>query len=278
MAGVGGIHGGLRRRLREARTVCSPFVRGSGAFPESTGRGCSPAPEDDGGDDDEQIKMGARQANTAHFVGIGRTIFDQPSFGESSFFSVQLRARERTECCRARDKRFWRSGGGAGLMDTHGAIDCGDNRLRETLQHSAVVLTEGVGLRGKNFEQANHSFAAAYGSGEHGANAEGAATLAIYALVGFGIIAAQHSSGAHAFSGKTRTHLQSCAHGRSAGAGAGAADHGAGIFWPARAMAAPEARSRDCEREATKERTASRSEPRDSASRCTAEAAVSVSV
>ena len=46
----------------------------------------------------------------------------------------------------------------------------------------------------------------------------------------------------------------------------------------ARAIAAPEARSRDCEREAIRERTASRSEPWDSASRCTAEAAVRVSV
>ena len=50
------------------------------------------------------------------------------------------------------------------------------------------------------------------------------------------------------------------------------------VFSPARAIAAPEARSRDWEREATKERTALMSEPRDSASLCTADAAASMSL
>src|SRR5260370_7426907 len=48
--------------------------------------------------------------------------------------------------------------------------------------------------------------------------------------------------------------------------------------FPVKAIAAPEARSRDCDREDIRERTAFKSDPRDSASRCTADAAVSVSV
>ena len=135
--------------------------------------------------------MDARQANTAYFVGIGGSIF---AFGFRFGVASEQNAGGRG--------RFWRSGSRGGLMDANGAIDGGNDRLREALQHCAVVLAKGAGLSGKNFEQADHSFAEANGNGEHGANAQGATTLRIHALVSLGIIAAQHSSGAHAFSRK----------------------------------------------------------------------------
>ena len=88
-------------------------------------------------------------------------------------------------------------------MWTCSALDCGKDRLRETQQHCAVIFAKRAGLCGKHFDQADYSFAQSYGSREYGANAESAATLAIDAFVGIGVIAAQHSSRAYAFAGKT---------------------------------------------------------------------------
>ena len=46
-------------------------------------------------------------------------------------------------------------------MNAHSAIHRGNNHFREALQHRAVVLTKGIGLRGKNFEQTDHPIAEA---------------------------------------------------------------------------------------------------------------------
>ena len=83
------------------------------------------------------------------------------------------------------------------------AVDGSDNRVGEALQHAAVIFSEGIGLRREGLENADGLLSYAHRSCEDGANTQSAATIAIDARIGFGIVAAQQRSRLHALAGKS---------------------------------------------------------------------------
>ena len=83
----------------------------------------------------------------------------------------------------------------------------GDNQFGEKLQAAHVAVVEGERLGGKGFQQSNHAPPAAQGHCDHGPRAQLAASIYIYAIVLFGIVAADDLCGTKAGAGKRRVAL-----------------------------------------------------------------------
>src|SRR5208337_1441644 len=86
-------------------------------------------------------------------------------------------------------------------------------------------VSEGVGLGRERFQNPDRLLAYADRDGDHRANAEGTATLRVYARIVFGVVAAQQSSGPHALARESGSNLQFRADGWNIRASGGATDH-----------------------------------------------------
>ena len=179
----------------------------------------------------EDQKNHGRGTNQNHQVRSGETDAGGGFFLRSlDFFFFSGRGCEQdTSQCRPKSIRPSRAQRRQ-IHGASGAVDGGQHRFHQALQHPAIALRKRVGLPRENFQNSNCFSTHAHGSSEHGANPQSAATLAIHPSIRLGVVAAQKHAGLYTFPGKTRSHLQACTDWRSVRARTGATNHKIRIF------------------------------------------------
>jgi hypothetical protein len=95
--------------------------------------------------------------------------------------------------------------------------------FRFRVQDGAIYVQKSVGLAGENLEYAHHFVSRAHRNANHGANAQGAANLAIDTRICFAVVTTKQSAGTQAGAGKAGARINARPQRRRDAAGGAAA-------------------------------------------------------